>query len=191
MPRLFIGIDLPLHVKDRLTSLAGGVPGARWQSEEQLHLTLRFIGDVEGPMANDIANALDGLEMETFDLTLSGVGQFGDKRPHVIWAGLEQSPQLHRLASKVEQTLQRVGLAPETRKYTPHVTLARLKNPSLDRVFNYLSEHALFQAPAFTVSEFHLYESHLGSAGAIYQIVSSYPLIDPALHPTPLPHSTD
>ena len=191
MPRLFVGIDLPFHTKEHLASLEGGVPGARWQSEEQLHLTVRFIGNVEAPVANDIANALDGLHMEAFDLTLSGVGQFGDKRPHVIWAGLEQSPPLHRLAGKVEQLLQRLGLPPETRKYTPHITLARLKNPSRDRVFKYLSDHALFQVPAFTVSAFHLFESHLGSAGAIYQIVSSYPLLDPALHPTPLPHSAD
>lgn len=187
MPRLFVGIDLPADIKKRLMTLEGGVPGARWQTNEQLHLTVRFIGDVERPVANDIAARLDGLRMNAFDIRLSSVGQFGDKRPHVIWAGLDDTPPLYRLASKVEQALQRLGLPPETRKYTPHITLARLKNPSRDRVFQFLSNHALFQSPSFAVSSFHLFESHLGSAGAIYQIVSSYSLSAPAGDPTPLP----
>ncbi len=166
MPRLFVGIVPPTPVKAQLLSLMAGVPGARWQTEDQLHLTLRFIGDVEGPVLADIELALRDIRVAAFDLKLSGVGQFGDKRPHVIWAGLVESAPLHRLAGKVEQVLQRQGLPPETRKYTPHVTLARLKNPNRGRVFQYLSDHALFRSDPFGVTSFHLYESHLASAGA-------------------------
>lgn len=176
MPRLFVGIDIPSAIKSRLLSLSGGVPGARWQSEDQIHLTLRFIGDVETPLADDIVRSLSAITFDAFDIRLSGVGQFGDKRPHVLWAGVEENPSLRRLAAKVENNLQRTGLNPETRKYTPHVTLARLKNPPRQRVLQFLSNNGLFQSSAFLISEFHLYESHLAGAGAIYQIATSFPL---------------
>ena len=176
MPRLFVGLDLPGSVKDRLLSLQAGVPGARWQDREQFHLTLRFIGDAEEPDLLDLVNGLGTLDMPSFTLRLSGTGQFGDKRPHVIWAGVDENSELRRLAAKVEQVVQRVGFAAETRKFYPHVTLARLKNPSTERVFRYVADHSLFRSDAFDVSEFHLYESHLGSAGAIYQIAASFAL---------------
>ena len=176
MPRLFVGLNLPEDVKDRLLSLQGGVPGARWQERDQLHLTLRFIGDVEEPDILELINGLGALEMAPFPMHLSGSGQFGDKRPHVIWAGVAENEELRRLAAKVEQVVQRAGFPPETRKYYPHVTLARLKNPSTERVFRYVADHSLFRTHTFDVSEFHLFESHLGSAGAIYQIVASFAL---------------
>ncbi len=176
MPRLFVGLDLPETVKDRLLTLEGGIPGARWQDREQLHLTLRFIGEVEEPDMLELVNGLGALEMTPFALQLSGAGQFGDKRPHVIWAGVEENADLRRLAAKVEQVVQRKGFPPETRKYFPHVTLARLKNPTTERVFRYVADHSLFRSETFDVSEFHLFESHLGSAGAIYQIVASFAL---------------
>ncbi len=178
MPRLFVGIDLPADVKQRLLALAGGIPGARWQTEEQLHLTLRFIGDVNIHVANDISSSLGTLHMAPFEIALSGVGQFGDKRPHIVWAGLEESPPLLRLNAKVEQALKTLGLAAETRKYIPHVTLARMKNPPRSRVLQFLSEYGLFRTDFFTVSAFHLFESRLGSAGAAYRIISTFELAE-------------
>ena len=176
MPRLFVGLDLPEDVKDRLLTLEAGVPGARWQDREQLHLTLRFIGEVDQPDVLDLVGKLGTLSMPGFSMKLSGTGQFGDKRPHVIWAGVEENAELRRLAAKIEQIVQRAGFPAETRKFYPHVTLARLKNPSTDRVFRYMAENSFFQSDEIGVSEFHLFESHLGSAGAIYQIIASFAL---------------
>jgi RNA 2',3'-cyclic 3'-phosphodiesterase len=173
MLRLFVGIALPPEIKLRLSLLAAGVPGARWVDPGNYHVTLRFIGDVDEGMAGDIDAALAHIGAKPFDLVLSGVGQFGDR---MLWAGVEKSPALLHLRDKVESALVRLGLEPETRRYAPHVTLARLKGAPEARLQIYIQEHALFRAEPFAVDRFSLIASYLTKSGAIYDDQADYAL---------------
>lgn len=177
MPRLFAALSLPAALRTSLSFLQTGMPGARWVEPEELHLTLRFVGEVDGALEEDVRFALESVEAPAFSLSLTGVGQFGDAKPHALWAGVEAVPPLMRLTAKIEQALQRIGLPPEGRRYTPHVTLARLKRTSPARVAGFLSEHGLFRAAPFEVREFVLYSSHLGRSGAHYRAEAVYPLL--------------
>jgi len=178
MYRLFAGLHLPDSVTERILGLCGGVPGARWQRAEQVHLTLRFIGNVDGGVYDDVRYALArASNTPAFDLQLDGVGNFGEgRRARAIWAGLLESPPLVALQAKIESVLVRSGLAPETRKFKPHVTLARLKNPDMGRLRRFLSDHAMFRSEPFHVDAFHLYSSQLSHNGAIYRIEETYEL---------------
>src|SRR5215475_2786696 len=138
MLRLFVGIGFPPELKLQLSLLCSGVPGAKWVDPGNFHLTLRFIGEIGEDIAADIDNALSRLRAPRFVLQISGVGVFGDK-PRSLWAGVERSPELVGLRDKIEQALIRTGLAPEPRKFTPHVTLARLRNPPLDKLRDFLA----------------------------------------------------
>lgn len=120
MPRLFVAIPLPEEVRERLGLLAGGVPGARWVDPEKLHLTLRFIGEVDGGWAEDIMAALSGIVAKSFDVAMAGVGHWGTReRATMLWAGVEKNPALSHLQGKVESALVRLGLDPEGRKFSP------------------------------------------------------------------------
>jgi 2'-5' RNA ligase len=176
MPRLFAALSLPAGLCTLLSLLRSGIPGVRWIEPEEFHLTLRFIGEVDGGFEDDIRTALALIEAPGFMLSLEGVGQFGDAKPHVLWAGVRADPALMRLTAKIEQTLQRIGLPPETRRYMPHVTLARLRGASPARVADFLADYGLFRAEPFAVEEFVLYSSHLGRSGAHYRIEAVYPL---------------
>ncbi|NYZ13034.1 RNA 2',3'-cyclic phosphodiesterase [Azospirillum sp. RWY-5-1] len=177
MLRLFVALDFPDDIRRRLAGLGGGVPGARWTEEENLHLTLRFIGEVPDDMAGDIDAALAGVTAPAFDLTLDGVGVFGAGRAsRVLWAGVERSEPLIHLQSKIESALVRAGLAPEERKFTPHVTLARLKDAPQDRIGRFIAERGLFRAGPFPIDQFTLYRSHLGRTGPVYEAVAEYRL---------------
>ena len=127
MPRLFTALEIPRDAALSLSLLRGGLPGARWIDVENYHLTLRFIGDVEGHVADEIANALDRVHRPSFPLTLSGVGAFGQKKPHAVWAGVTASPDLAALQGEIDRICQRLGMPADPRKFMPHVTLARLK----------------------------------------------------------------
>jgi 2'-5' RNA ligase len=170
MPRLFVAIDPPADIKTRLIAAMGGVAGARWQSADQLHLTLRFIGDVDDETAGRIAHALAATRHPRFDLTVSGSGAFET----ALWAGLAPCPALFGLQSQIESAVVQTGLPPETRAYLPHITLARLNRPADPQAF--LDRTAGLGAPAFTVSEFCLYESVLMPGGSVYTIAPRYPL---------------
>ncbi len=176
MVRLFAAIAIPETIKDALLGLAMGMPGARWLERDSLHLTLRFIGEVDGAVSSDVRESLASIDQAGFSLTLSGVGQFGDRKPHTLWAGVMSSEPLVRLAAKIEQVLQRIGLPAETRKFTPHISLARLKASSRERVGLFLAGNSLFRAGPFTVNAFALYSSHLGRTGAHYRTEQLYPL---------------
>ena len=153
----------------------GGVPGARWQTEEQLHLTLRFIGEVSEHKAEDIDSALQIARFEPFDVSLRGVGLFGTPRqPRSLWAGIENEAPLLQLNQKIESALVRAGLAPEERKYTPHVTLARFKG-RVSRLDRFLVDCSDLTIPPWTVDHVTLFQSHLARTGAIYQVVAEYP----------------
>lgn len=176
MTRIFAAIDLPPSVRETLATLTIGIPGARWIEPAEMHLTLRFIGEVDGAAEDDVRMALSGVLHEPFSVTLEGVGQFGDKAPHTLFVGVQSSDPLLRLAAKIEQALQRIGLPPETRRYTPHVTLARLKNGSRERVAQFLAEHGLFRAGPIPVETFELFSSYLGRSGAHYRSECTYAL---------------
>ena len=174
--RLFVALALPSAIVDALALIQSGVPGARWSSREQMHLTLRFIGDVDGREAVAIDDALSTITAPSFPLVLKTVGQFGGRNPTALWAGVEPNDALFHLERKIESALQRVGLPAETRKFTPHVTLARLKGTSRGRVMDFLTDHALFACPPFDVRGFILYSSQLTPNGSIYRAEKAYQL---------------
>jgi len=176
MIRLFVALELPENVRTRLSMLQGGVPGARWASDEQLHLTLRFIGEVDDNVAHDIDDALAAIRAPAFTLELAGVGEFGNKNPRALWAGVRNSDALLHLQKKVETALQRIGLPAEERKFSAHVTLARLKAASREKVVQFLTHHALFASGPFEVDHFVPFSSHLGSGGSVYHAERTYPL---------------
>ncbi|MBK1838947.1 RNA 2',3'-cyclic phosphodiesterase [Azospirillum sp. YIM B02556] len=177
MLRLFVALDLTEEVRRRLAGLAGGVPGARWTEPETMHLTLRFIGEVPEDQAMDIDAALAELRAPAFPLTLDGVGVFaGARKARVLWAGVERNEALAHLQAKVESAIVRCGLPVEERKFSPHITLARLKDAPADRIGRFLSDRGLFRAGPIPVDHITLYRSHPGNGGAVYEALREYPL---------------
>ncbi|WP_448663457.1 RNA 2',3'-cyclic phosphodiesterase [Sphingomonas sp. CJ20] len=176
MYRLFAGLRLPAAISAQLLATMGGIAGARWQSAEQLHLTLRFIGEVDGRMAEDISLALAQVTAPPVTLALDGVGQFDSRgRPNAVWAGVRPHAPLAALHRKIDQALVRTGLAPEGRAYLPHITLARL-NAASGATDRFLETHAGLTSAPFTIGHFHLFESTLGHGGADYTAIERYPL---------------
>lgn len=177
MPRLFVAIDFPEEIMKELTSICFGVPGARWVPEKQLHLTLRFIGEVDGVLFKEIREDLKDIKGDSFSMRLKGLGHFPPKKaPRVLWAGIETKDTLVQLRNRVNSVLVRLGLEPERRKYSPHVTIARLKNTPITKVTDFLAVNGLFSAGPFEVSKFRLYSSVLTPKGAIHNIEASYDL---------------
>jgi 2'-5' RNA ligase len=174
--RLFVALCLPDDVAAMLQLLQSGVPGARWSTRDQLHITLRFIGEVDGRLATSADDVLSTVRAPAFRLKLKDVGQFGGKNPSALWAGVETSPPLMHVQRKVEVALQRAGLPAETRKYMPHVTLARLRGAPRIRVIDYLTHHALFASAEFDVNGFILYSSHTTPNGSLYRAERAYQL---------------
>ncbi len=178
MYRLFIALDMPGRIKNDLKNLCGGIPGAKWVDEDQLHITLRFIGEVDGSAFNDIKECLSDVKNSRFTMRLKGVGSFPPGRtPKILWAGVEDKTHLVRLHNSLESVLVECGLDREHRKFHPHITLARLNNPSVRRVADFLSVHSMFKTAKFTISEFHLYSSILTPKGAVHNLEVSYPLM--------------
>lgn len=177
MIRLFVAIDFPESVKKMLSALCYGIPGAKWIPEEQFHLTLRFIGDVDGGVFRDIMDTLAEVRSAPFSIRLRGLGHFPPRNaPRVLWVGVEPAAEVSLLRDRVESKLVRLGLEPERRKFSPHVTLARLQDVSLGKLTRFLSGNALFASEEFIISEFHLYSSVLTPKGAIHEIEAGYPL---------------
>lgn len=179
MIRLFVGLALPEEVRLSLAALSGGVPGARWELLENFHLTLRFIGEVEMGRAEDIDGELVRLRMPRFPITLATVDHFGPgEKARALYVGVERNEPLMRLQGKVENAMQRVGLEPETRKFTPHVTLARLKDARAPRIQAFREAYNLFRAGPIPVEEFVLYSSHQGKGHSVYRAEAVYPLLN-------------
>jgi 2'-5' RNA ligase len=177
MPRLFTGIEIPAEIADRLSFLRGGLPGARWIDRENYHMTLRFVGDIERPVAEEIADALARVRRTGFSLRLDGVGSLGTKKPHAIVARFAASQQLIELQAEHERLLQRIGLPPDPRKFTPHVTLARLKGATTRDIAEYLSARGGFAAGPFTVDRFVLFSAKESTGGGPYLIEEAYSLM--------------
>jgi 2'-5' RNA ligase len=176
MPRLFTGLELPPQVTQTLSLLRGGLPGARWIDPENYHLTLRFIGDVDDRLAREIAHMLGRVKRRNFELRLEGVTSFGGRKPRAVVATAAPNPALLELQAEHERLMQRVGLEPEGRKYTPHVTLARLRDSSSRQVADYLSERASFRSAMFPVEHFVLFSSRNSVGGGPYVVEADYPL---------------
>ena len=176
MHRLFVAIRPPEAVRDLLLDTMEGIASIRWQEDEQLHLTLRFIGEVERPVAEDLATALGSLRFEPFAMRVAGVGRFDHRGRGTLWAGVEPRAPLAALAAKVERICVEVGLPPERRAFHPHVTLARWGRGGGSVVEPFLAAHAGLRSDDFTVAKVTLYESRLGHGGAQYDTVADYPL---------------
>lgn len=176
MLRLFVGISFPPELKLRLSLLEARLPGARWVDAGNFHLTLRFIGEVDEGVAADIDEALARLKAKRFALHLAGAGVFGHGKLRTLWVGVEKEAALWTLRDKIEQSLIRAGLPPEPRKFTPHVTLARLQNPAMPDLQAFLAGNAGFRAPPLPVDRFSLIASFPTKAGSVYEDQMEYPL---------------
>ena len=176
MHRLFVAIRPPEHIRDLLLDAMDDSADFRWQDEEQLHLTLRFVGEVERPTAEDLAAALATIRAGRFDLSISGVGRFEQRSSGALWAGVEPKAPLAALAAKVERRCQSIGLEPERRAFHPHITLARWKGRRTREVHTWLEARRGLSSAPFVADEFILFESRLSRHGAHYEAVASYPL---------------
>ncbi len=178
--RLFVAIALPAPLRTRLVELGHGLPGARWVAPENLHLTLRFIGEVDSSQARDLDTSLAQVQAASLPVALARIDRFGSGRNlRALYVGAEPNPELDRLYQKVEQAVQAAGLPPERRKFKAHVTLARFKGDPGRRLHDYLAHNAAFRAETFEAREFVLYSSFLSRGGAIYTPEAVYPLTPP------------
>jgi len=178
--RLFIAIRPPEDVRDRLVDAMEGIDGARWVDEENLHLTLCFVGEVERPAANDLAAALAQISSPAVTLSVDGVGHFDKRnrhgaRPRALWARVPRYGLLEELRLKVERACEMAGLGRETRRFTPHITLARL-GPDVGEIGTWLARFGDLSAGPWLATEFILYESHLGQGGSFYEPVTAFAL---------------
>ena len=180
MPRLFTGIEIPAPVGERLSFLRGGLPGARWIDRDNYHLTLRFIGDIDMGIAKEIAYALMHVRRGSFNLRLDGIGSLGTRKPHSIVARAAPTQALFDLQAEHERLLQRLGLPPEGRKFTPHVTLARLKGAIGRDIAEYLTLRSGFAAGPIPVDRFVLFSSRNSVGGGPYVVEAAYPLAEAA-----------
>ena len=176
MYRLFVAIDLSEEAKAAIRALRAPLPGAKWVAVDQLHVTLRFIGEADEVLFNKIRDTLAGISVPKFSLILRGVGYFPPKRdPRVLWVGIERNENLLVLRNLVENALFACGIEPEGRSFSPHITIARLKEVSTVVISPFLQKNALFATPSFPVEEFVLYSSTLAPQGATHRQEALYP----------------
>ncbi len=176
MPRLFAGIELPEEIKEQLSDLERPLPGARWVDHDELHITLRFAGEIEGRLARDFTDLLGEVEADAFELRLDGLGTFGGNEPRAIWAGVAPSPPLETLARACDRAARNAGLPPDTRPFKAHVTLARLRGTTPSEVAAYLERIGAFRTEAFPVERFVLLSSRPKVGGGPYVVEAAFPL---------------
>jgi RNA 2',3'-cyclic 3'-phosphodiesterase len=175
--RLFAAVLAPAEIGEGLTRRQRDLAGARWRPPDTLHITLRFFGEVTEPVASDIDAELSTITAEPFDLTLEGVGAFGEGRDlRAVWAGVSQSEPLRHLAARCESAARRAGLKPEPRAFRPHVTLAYLKHSEPAKVAAWVQSHNLLKSPPFRVGWFGLFSSWRSPDGSRYDLEREYPL---------------
>lgn len=177
MPRLFTGLQVPSDVAFALALKRGGLQGARWIDPDNYHITLRYIGDVDHRTANEVSDVLERfVHSEGFAVTISHLGAFGGNKPRALYAGAEMNETMVRLQASQERMLQRIGLLPDGRKFTPHVTLARLRDTHPEEVARYIALSGRFAPLTFTAHQFVLFSSKESAGGGPYVIEQSYPL---------------
>ena len=177
MVRLFVALALPEAVKAELAGLVGGIPGAKWLPPANYHMTLRFIGEIQSWQAQDVDHALAAIRARPFEISLHGLGTFEKAgRLQALWVGIERSAVLTHLQNKVENALQRADIAPERKRFAPHVTLARVDRAPPDKVIGFVQAHNLFRAPPITIKHFSLFSSQLGKEHSVYTQEADYAL---------------
>jgi 2'-5' RNA ligase len=176
MHRLFVALEPPAPIRRQLLELMGGVANAHWQTEAQLHLTLRFIGEVDRHRAEDVAAALGGIHHPRFEIALDGIGQF-DRRGRMdnLWVGVTPHAPLRTLHNKVDQALARVGIGPDKRTFLPHITIARFGRAA-GPLEGFIARSGGVRSYPFAVEDFCLYESQLTQNGSVYSVVDRYVL---------------
>ncbi|MEM8794862.1 MAG: RNA 2',3'-cyclic phosphodiesterase [Pseudomonadota bacterium] len=182
MPRLFVGLELTPDIAFALSLKRGGLTGARWIDTEKFHITLRFIGDVCDRTADQVVGELDRIDREPFEISLGNLDTFASRKPHSLWASVQPNADLMSLQIDVERAVRRAGLEPDSRKFTPHVTLARLKGPTHEDVARYLTERGEFQSLPFKVDEFVLLSSRKGTGGGPYIVEERFALYEDDAH---------
>lgn len=175
--RLFAAIALPDEIKDRIAPLQRGVAGAAWRARESLHLTLRFFGEIDETFARQLDDELALVRAGPFELTLKSAGWFGGAEPHAVWLGVEESVLLTTLAQRCERAARRAGLAAETRKFVPHVTLAYCRGTPPEEAARFAARLALFQSAPFLVDRFGLFSSWPSKLQNRYALEAQYPLV--------------
>lgn len=183
MPRLFVGLELPEEVANVLSGLRWGLPGARWTDPSDYHLTLRFIGDIDRRTAREIEDELSEIDRQAVPVSIVGLGVFGGDKPHTVYASIAPNKALLELQAESERCLRRLGFKPEGRKFTPHVTLARLRSASVLDVADYLVANARFPQSHFTADSFALFSARETFGGGPYIVEAAYPLQEPAYTP--------
>ncbi|MGI9512215.1 MAG: RNA 2',3'-cyclic phosphodiesterase [Anderseniella sp.] len=182
MPRLFTGVELPSDVGRDLVIMQGGIEGARWIDPDNYHLTLRFIGDISDRAADELTGELQRIvAMPAFNISLSGMGVFGTKKPHSLYVKVDESPDLRRLQAMHERVCQSLGMPPEQRKFTPHVTIARVRGAIPRQVQTYVGAHNLYRSRVFDVSQFVLFSARASRGGGPYGREEIYPLARAAM----------
>jgi 2'-5' RNA ligase len=177
MIRLFAALPIPSEIADGLARRQEGVPGARWSALENLHITLRFFGEVSETTAADLDEALAMIGGASFDVELAGAGAFGEAQDaRSLWAGVAPSAPLSQLAKSCETAARRCGLKPETRVFRPHVTLAYLKRAPTHKVAAWIQDHNLLRSPSWRPRGFGLYSSWRSESGSRYELERAYPL---------------
>ena len=177
MLRLFTGLELPTIVTEDLAMMQGGIMGATWINPQSFHITLRFIGDIDVGLGREVALALDRMELKPFSISLKGIDVFGGKKPRAIIAHVEESVELRRLHHAQERICQMLGLEPEPRKFVPHVTLARLKDPDPVALQHYIESHALYRSSTIRVERFVLFSSRPSRGGGPYAVEEAYAMV--------------
>jgi 2'-5' RNA ligase len=178
MPRLFTGLELPTSLAHELAMMRGGLSGARWIDEANYHITLRFIGDIDHATARDIFFELRRVRRRPVPVALGELSFFGSDRPHSLIVKVQPTPEIMELQAEHERIMRRVGLPPETRKFTPHITLARLRNASTLAVADYLGMRGFLMPRRYVADEFVLFSSRESTGGGPYVIEAEYPLGD-------------
>lgn len=176
--RLFAALPVPREIADGLTALQKGVPGAEWRSADVMHITLAFFGEMDDAVAEELDIELGDISCKPFDLAIRGAGHFGRAAPRVLWMGIDPHPSLLLLAKSCERAARRIGIPIETRKPSPHVTMAYLGETRLDRVLSFERRLALYRSPVWHADRFYLYSSWTGGRGDNpYRIEAEYPLV--------------
>ena len=176
MPRLFTGLEIPSDLAHELATLRGGLSGARWIDEENYHITLRFIGDIDHATARDIFYELGQIRRKSFEVAIEGLSTFGGDKPRAIVARARPAAPLVELQAEQERMIRRTGIPPEPRKFTPHVTLARLRQASTAAVADYLAARGFISSLRFEAKRFVLFSSRDSVGGGPYVVEAAYPL---------------
>jgi 2'-5' RNA ligase len=177
MPRLFTALEIPTDIALQLSLLQNGLQGARWIERESLHITLRFIGDVETSLAREIAVQLECVKTGPFQLQYESLDVFSHSNPHSLFAGVKRNEAVYELAAEQERICQQMGLAPEQRRFKPHTTIARIRGAKNPEIANYLSQRGGFVSPPFSIGRFVLLSSKDSIGGGPYRIEESYQLV--------------